>query len=108
MKKNNIYNKVGLGVISFLLPLSSFLVTSCEDKLDVTNPNQQTAATFGFSAEDLEENVIAAYNHIRMEGTYARVGYTIDVCRGDEVWNSSQVWYMPFDDLNVPFTDERQ
>ena len=106
MKKNNIYNKVGLGVISFLLPLSSFLVTSCEDKLDVTNPNQQTAATFGFSAEDLEENVIAAYNHIRMEGTYARVGYTIDVCRGDEVWNSSQVWYMPFDDLNVPFTDE--
>ena len=30
----------------------------------------------------------------------------LDVCRGDEVWNSSQVWYMPFDDLNVPFTDE--
>ena len=106
MKKNNIYNKVGLGVISFLLPLSSFLVTSCESKLDVSNPNQQTTATFGNTAEDLEENVIAAYNHIRMEGTYARVGYTLDVCRGDEVWNSSQVWYMPFDDLNAPFTDE--
>ena len=106
MKKNNIYNKVGLGVISFLLPLSSFLVTSCESELDVSNPNQQTTATFGNTAEDLEENVIAAYNHIRMEGTYARVGYTLDVCRGDEVWNSSQVWYMPFDDLNAPFTDE--
>jgi hypothetical protein len=72
----------------------------------VSNPNQQTTATFGMTAEDLEENVIAAYNHIRMEGTYARVGYTLDVCRGDEVWNSSQVWYMPFDDLNAPFTDE--
>jgi hypothetical protein len=72
----------------------------------VSNPNQQTTATFGNTAEDLEENVIAAYNHIRMEGTYARVGYTLDVCRGDEVWNSSQVWYMPFDDLNAPFTDE--
>ena len=92
--------------ISLALVLGLGTLTSCEDKLDVTNPNQQTAATFGFSAEDLEENVIAAYNHIRMEGTYARVGYTIDVCRGDEVWNSSQVWYMPFDDLNAPFTDE--
>ena len=107
MKKNNIYNKVGLGVISCLLvSLSPCLLTSCEDKLDVSNPNQQTTATFGNTVEDLEENVIAAYNHIRMEGTYARVGYTLDVCRGDEVWNSSQVWYMPFDDLNAPFTDE--
>ncbi len=107
MKKNNIYKKVGLGVLSCLLvSLSPCLLTSCEDKLDVSNPNQQTTATFGNTAEELEENVIAAYNHIRMEGTYARVGYTLDVCRGDEVWNSSQVWYMPFDDLNAPFTDE--
>ena len=92
--------------ISFALLLGLGMMTSCEDKLDVSNPNQQTTATFGFSADELEENVIAAYNHIRMEGTYARVGYTLDVCRGDEVWNASQVWYMPFDDLNVPFTDE--
>ena len=105
--KTNIYNKVIAGVIYCLLaPVSSILFTSCDDKLDVSNPNQQTTSTFGNTADDLEENVIAAYNHIRMEGTYARVGYTIDVCRGDEVWNSSQVWYMPFDDLNAPFTDE--
>ena len=84
--------------ISFALLLGLGMMTSCEDKLDVSNPNQQTTSTFGNTAEDLEENVIAAYNHIRMEGTYARVGYTLDVCRGDEVWNSSQVWYMPFDD----------
>ena len=91
---------------SLALALGLGTLTSCEDKLEVSNPNQQTTATFGFSADELEENVIAAYNHIRMEGTYARVGYTLDVCRGDEVWNASQVWYMPFDDLNVPFTDE--
>ena len=91
---------------SLALVLGLSTLTSCEDKLEVSNPNQQTTATFGFSADELEENVIAAYNHIRMEGTYARVGYTLDVCRGDEVWNASQVWYMPFDDLNVPFTDE--
>ena len=92
--------------ISLAVLLGIGTLTSCDSKLDVTNPNQQTAATFGLTANDLEENVIAAYNHIRMEGTYARVGYMLDVCRGDEVWNSSQVWYMPFDDLNVPFTDE--
>jgi hypothetical protein len=92
--------------ISLALLLGVVTLTSCEDKLDLVNPNQQTSGTYGFSADDLEENVIAAYNHIRMEGTYARVGFMLDVCRGDEVWNSSQVWYMPFDDLNVPVTDE--
>ena len=88
------------------LLLGCTALVSCEDKLDITNPNQQTTGTFGYTSQDLEECVIAAYNHIRMEGTYARVGYNIDVCCGDEVWNSSQVWYLPFDDLNVSVTDE--
>lgn len=82
------------------------LLTSCADRLELVNPNQQTSGTFGYTADDLEESVIAAYNHIRMEGSYARVGYTIDITRSDEVWNSSQGWYLSFDDLNVPFTDE--
>jgi hypothetical protein len=81
-------------------------LASCDSKLDVENPNEQTSATFGFNSDDLEESVVAAYNHIRMEGSYARVGYTIDVTRGDEVWNSSQVWYMPFDDYNLPVTGD--
>ena len=92
--------------ISFALLLGLGTLASCNDKLELTNPNQQTTGTYGFTADDLEENVIAAYNHIRMEGTDARVGFMLDVCRGDEVWNSSQVWYMPFDDLNAPVTDE--
>ena len=92
--------------LALFLGLGAMAATSCEDKLDVTNPNQQTTGTFGFNADDLEECVIAAYNHIRMEGSSARVGYTLDVTRGDEVWNSSQVWYMPFDDMDDPVTDE--
>ena len=92
--------------ISLALIMGLGTLTSCGDKLELTNPNQQTTGTFGQTVSDLEENIIACYNHIRMEGTYARVGYMIDVCRGDEVWNSSQVWYMPFDDLNEPITDE--
>ena len=92
--------------LSLALVLGLGALTSCSDKLELTNPNQQTSGTFGYTADELEETVIAAYNHIRMEGTYARVGFMLDVCRGDEVWNSSQVWYMPFDDLNAPVTDE--
>ena len=92
--------------ISLALVLGLGMLTSCDSQLDVTNPNQQTASIFGQDVSDLEESVIACYNHIRMEGTFARVGYMLDVCRGDEVWNSSQVWYMPYDDLNVAFTDE--
>ncbi len=90
--------------ISLALLLGFGLLTSCSDKLDVENANQQNVAEFGKSAEELEECVIAAYNHLRMEGSFARVGYMIDVCRGDECWNASQVWYLPFDDFTVPPT----
>lgn len=89
-----------------LILLLGLGASSCADKLELLNPNQQTSSTFGFNADDLEESVIAAYNHIRMEGSYARVGYTIDVCRGDEAWNASQGWYLPFDDMNAEVTSD--
>lgn len=95
-----------LNKYSLALILGFGMLTSCNDRLELLNPNQQTSSTFGFNPDDLEECVIAAYNHIRMEGSYARVGYTIDVCRGDEAWNSSQVWYLPFDDLNAEVTSD--
>lgn len=63
---------------SLALILGFSTLFSCSDRMDLLNPNQQTSSTFGFNADDLEESVIAAYNHIRMEGSYARVGYTID------------------------------
>lgn len=96
-------NKLSLAMI---LGLGALTMASCEGKLDLTNPNQQTTGTFGFNADDLEECVIAAYHDIRMEGSMARVGYTLDAVRGDEVWNTSQVWYLPFDDMDAPATDE--
>ena len=96
-------NKLSLALF---LGLGAMAITSCEDKLELTNPNQQTTGTFGFTSDDLEECVIAAYNHTRMEGTYARVGYGYDQMRGDEVWNCSQVWWLGFDNLNIPVTDD--
>ena len=90
--------------------LAAFALTgafvSCNNMLDVQNPNNQTTEEFGNTEADLEEALIACYNHTRMEGTTSRVGYMLDVVRGDEVWNASQVWYLPFDNLNAPNTDE--
>lgn len=75
-------------------------MVSCADQLDVTNPNNQTTYDFGNTESDLQEALVACYNRIRLEGTFARVGYTMDAVRGDEVWNSSQQWYLPYDNLN--------
>jgi hypothetical protein len=79
-------------------------ITACEEQLDVVNPNSQTTYDFGDSESELQEAVIACYNRIRLEGSFARVGYTLDAVRGDEVWNSSQQWYLEYDNLNSPGT----
>ncbi len=81
-------------------------LVSCAGELDVTNPNNQTTYDFGDSESELREAVISCYNRIRLEGSFARVGYTMDAVRGDEVWNSSQQWYLPYDNLNAVATDE--
>jgi len=95
MKKLNIF------LTAFAL-LTGF--SSCENELDVVNTNNQTTYEFGNNISDLQEAVIACYNRIRLEGTFARVGYTMDAVRGDEVWNSSQQWYLEYDNLNSPGT----
>lgn len=81
-------------------------LTACNDQLNVVNPNNQTTYDFGDSESELKEAVIACYNRIRLEGSFARVGYTMDAVRGDEVWNSSQQWYLEYDNLNSPGTIE--
>ncbi len=92
---------------SFALMLGIGTLTSCSDKLEVTNPNEPTIGTFGNTIKDLEDAVIACYHHTRMEGTYARVGYTLDVCRGDEAWNVALSWgHYGADNLNAATTDE--
>ena len=92
-----------LNIILTMLALIGGM-TACNDELDVTNPNNQTTYDFGNSESELEEAIISCYNRIRLEGTFARVGYTMDAVRGDEVWNSSQQWYLEYDNLNSPGT----
>lgn len=95
MKRYNI-------ILTMLILVVGFI--ACNDQLDVINPNNQTTYDFGKNESDLQEAVIACYNRIRLEGTFARVGYTLDAVRGDEVWNSSQQWYLEYDNLNSPGT----
>ena len=97
LNMNEIMKKIAV-VLASLAVIGS--VASCDKALDVKNPNNQTTYDFGYTESDLNEALIACYNRIRLEGTFARVGYTLDVVRGDEVWNSSQQWYLPYDNLN--------
>lgn len=95
--------------ISIILSAAALCVaalSSCDKYLDVKNTNQQTTYDFGNTESDLQEAVIACYNRIRLEGTFARVGYTNDVLRGDEAWNPQDAWYIPMDHLNSPGTIE--
>ena len=94
-----------LNIILAMLMLIGGL-TSCNKQLDVVDPNSQTTYGFGNTESDLQEAIIACYNRIRLEGTFARVGYTLDAVRGDEVWNASQQWYLEYDNLNAASTDE--
>ena len=88
---------------TIILTMLSLIVglSACNKELDVQNPNSQTTYDFGKTESDLQEAVIACYNRIRLEGTYSRVGYTLDAVRGDEVWNASQQWYLPYDNFNA-------
>ena len=97
LKMNKYMKKISI-VLASLAILGS--AASCDKYLDVKNPNNQTTYDFGYTEADLEEALVACYNRIRLEGTFARVGYTLDAVRGDEVWNASQQWYLPYDNLN--------
>jgi hypothetical protein len=93
-----------LNIILTILALIGGM-TACNKELDVQNPNSQTTYEFGNTTSDLQEAIISCYNRIRLEGTFARVGYTLDAVRGDEVWNSSQQWYLGYDNLNASTND---
>lgn len=85
-------------VLASLAVLGSLV--SCDKELAVKNVNNQTTYDFGNTEADLQEALIACYNRIRLEGTFARVGYMHDVVRGDEAWNPQNAWYLAADHLN--------
>ena len=85
-------------LFSVILVMGSMV--SCDKYLNVKNTNVQNTFDFGSTEEEIQEAVIACYNRIRLEGSFARVGYMHDVVRGDETWNPQNAWYLPADHLN--------
>ena len=69
-------------LFSAILVMGSMV--SCDKYLNVKNTNVQNTFDFGSTEEEIQEAVIACYNRIRLEGSFARVGYMHDVVRGDE------------------------
>ena len=63
-------------------------MTACNDELEVQNPNNQTTYDFGNSESELKEAVVSCYNRIRLEGTFARVGYTLGMIASTGAYHS--------------------
>lgn len=74
-----------------LLLLCLLAWSSCEDKLDLSNPNQITTDTFWEKEADFEQAVVTLYTPLKnMTGGYAGTrGLMIRLCRSDEfIWKN--------------------
>ena len=104
--KTKIYNKVWAGVFSFLLPLSSFLVTSCSDDfLEVKNPTGEPLEEYYTNEQTLNEALTSAYAPLHWPD-WDNVAYndlTVDgEIMGDDFWvggahnQDNQHWHRLF------------
>ncbi len=74
-------------IILFLLAVN--FLTSCDDKLEVTNPNTATTAEFWKTEDHVAEGVIATYNRLLTDGCFCRMVPSLTDVRGDDVWSQS-------------------
>lgn len=65
------------------------LLGSCDDKLDVENPNAQDSSGFWKTESEISEGVTAIYNRLLTDGCYARMTPSLNDVRGDDVWSES-------------------
>lgn len=96
--------KINIALLSLALLAGA---SSCDDKLDVVNTNQPTTAGFGDEPLHLEETVIAAYHHIRLDGSFSRLGYLMEALMGDEITSySDNDWWRGWDWYTILPTSE--
>jgi starch-binding outer membrane protein, SusD/RagB family len=87
IKKNKNMKKYKF--IGFMVTLFMILLSSCDGKLDVTNPNNLTSSDFWNSEDEIAEGVIAIYNRLICDGTYQRTLPVLKDVRGDDVYSKS-------------------
>jgi tetratricopeptide (TPR) repeat protein len=79
-----------LKYIFLILPLLVSL-SSCDNYLNVSNPNLQTSADFWKTESQIAEGVVAIYDRLILDGTYQRTLPALEDVRGDDV-NSQSPW----------------
>ena len=72
--KTKIYNKVKVGVTSFLLPLSSFLFSGCSDFLDVLPLNDVVLEIYWTKKSDVTSVLMGCYESLQSEDCVTRMG----------------------------------
>lgn len=70
------------------------LLGSCDDKLDVVNPNRQTTDTFWQTEEQAFAGITAVYNALITDGTYQRTFPAFNDSRGDDMKGDSPASYL--------------
>lgn len=74
----------------FILTAVCSLFTACNKKyLELSNPNQQTTATFWKNDQDALMSVNAIYQSLYYDGTFLRFAQCALDFRGDDVWSPS-------------------
>jgi len=82
MKKNNVIYLITFAGMVNIMP-------GCTKKLEQTNPNAQTSATFWKTGTDALQGVNAAYGSLIIDGTYMRFTPALLDVRGDDVRSNS-------------------
>lgn len=91
----------------FLAIITAGIISACDDKLDVTNPNAQDSSTYWNTQDDIAEGVIACYTKLLVDGGFMRVGAILFDVRGDDViGHSSDLLYPSSGSFTVPDTYE--
>ena len=71
------------------MSLSLIALTSCDDELELNNPNSQTAEEFWVDADQAVEGTNAMYNSLLIDGYYMRMTPALTDGRGDDFTGDS-------------------
>ena len=68
----------------FLISLSFMALASCDNELELTNPNSQTSEEYWLNQDHAVEGVNAIYNSLLIDGYYMRMTPALTDGRGDD------------------------
>ncbi|KAA3436081.1 RagB/SusD family nutrient uptake outer membrane protein [Rufibacter hautae] len=74
--------------------VAMLFLSSCDDELDITNPNQETTATYWTTEAQAFAGVTAVYNALTTDGTYQRTFPSFTDSRGDDMYGDSPAVYL--------------